>query len=149
MTEKVPIGIKSYKHRRDIVYSHAVTAIVTSLIFKLNQSMTSSPFLDQLMEVGFLVHWESLLSTIGDEAGMLEDFIVAIHDANNLLFKVGGREGGGKGGREGGREEREGEGGRGGREGREGHVEGLYSGYIHDANYLFKVWGEGGVCEGG
>lgn len=46
-------------------------------------------FLDQLLEVGFLVHWESLLSTIGDEAGMLEDFIIAIHDANNLVFKVG------------------------------------------------------------
>ena len=41
------------------------------------------------MEVGFLAHWESLLSTHGDEIGMLEDFIVAIHDLNNLKFKVG------------------------------------------------------------
>lgn len=88
MTEKVPIGIKSYKHRRDIVFSHTVTTVVTSFMFKLLQSVTNPLFLEQLMEVGFLVHWESLLSTIGDEAGMLEDFITAIHDANTLLFKV-------------------------------------------------------------
>lgn len=88
VTEKVPIGIKSYKHRRDIVFSHTVTTIVTSFVFKLLQSMGNQTFPEQLLEVGFLVHWESLLSTIGDEAGMLEDFIVAIHDANNLLFKM-------------------------------------------------------------
>ena len=40
------------------------------------------------MEVGFLVHWESLLSTIGDEAGMLDDFMTAIYDANNMHFQV-------------------------------------------------------------
>lgn len=87
-TEKVPIGMKSYKHRRDIVFSHTVSTVVTSFVFKLLQSMATPPFLDQLLEVGFLVHWESLLSTLGDEAGMLEDFIVAIRDANNLLFKM-------------------------------------------------------------
>lgn len=88
MSEKVSIGIKSYKHRRDIVFSHTVCTVVTSFTFKLLQSMASPLFLEQLLKVGFLVHWESLLSTIGDEAGMLEDFIVAIHDANNLHFKV-------------------------------------------------------------
>jgi len=89
LSDKVPIGIKSYKHRRDIVFSHTVTTIVTTFYFKLLQSMTNSMFLDQLMEVGFLVQWESLLSTIGDEAGMLEDFMTAIYDANNLHFQVG------------------------------------------------------------
>lgn len=89
MSERVPIGNKSYKHRRDIVFSHTVSTVVTSFIFKLLQSMANGVFLEQLLEVGFLVHWESLLSTLGDEAGMLEDFIIAIHDANNLLFKVG------------------------------------------------------------
>ncbi len=88
ISDKVPIGIKSYKHRRDIVFSHTVTTVVTSFFFKLLQSMTTTLFLDQLVEVGFLVHWESLLSTIGDEAGMLEDFMTAIHDANNMHFQV-------------------------------------------------------------
>ena len=41
-----------------------------------------------LFQVGFLLHWESLLSTHGDEQGMLEDFIVAIADLNQLTFKV-------------------------------------------------------------
>lgn len=81
--------MKSYKHRRDIVFSHTVSTVVTSFVFKLLQSVGNKLFLDQLLEVGFLVHWESLLSTIGDESGMLEDFITAIHDANNLIFKVG------------------------------------------------------------
>ena len=40
------------------------------------------------LQVGFLLHWESLLSTHGDEQGMLEDFIVAIADINQLTFKV-------------------------------------------------------------
>ncbi len=92
IVEKVPIGIKSYKHRRDIVFSHTVSTIVTSFVFKLLQSMACSLFLEQLLEVGFMVHWESLLSTIGDEAGMLEDFIISIHDANNLFFKVSQQE---------------------------------------------------------
>jgi hypothetical protein len=62
--------------------------VVTSFVFKLLQSLGNPFFQEQLLEVGFLVHWESLLSTIGDEAGMLEDFITAIHDANNIVFKV-------------------------------------------------------------
>lgn len=44
-------------------------------------------------QVGFLLHWESLLSTHGDELGMLDDFIVAVRDINNLKFRV--RRGGG------------------------------------------------------
>ena len=38
--------------------------------------------------MGFLLHWESLLSTHGDEQGMLEDFIVAVRDINHLTIKV-------------------------------------------------------------
>ena len=86
--DKVPIGLKSLKHRHDIVFSQAVTTVATSFVFKLTQSMAVSSFLAQLIEVGYLMHWESLLSTMGDELGMLEDFIVAIHDLNNVKFKV-------------------------------------------------------------
>ncbi len=55
---------------------------------KLLRSISSKHFLSQIQEIGFLVHWESLLSTHSDETGMLEDFIVAIHDINTLKFKV-------------------------------------------------------------
>ena len=75
-------------HRRDIVFSQAVTTLVTCVVFKLLQSLVNKLFVAQLVEVGFLCHWESLLSTIGGELGMLDDFIVAIHDLNNLKLKV-------------------------------------------------------------
>ena len=88
IAEKVPIGDGSYKHRRDIVFSQAVTTLITCVVFKLLQSLVNKLFVAQLVEVGFLCHWESLLSTIGGEFGMLEDFIVAIHDLNNLKVKV-------------------------------------------------------------
>ena len=65
-----------------------VTSVVTSFVFRVLQSVAVNSFVSQLMEVGFLIHWESLLSTHGDEIGMLEDFIVAIHDLNTLKFKV-------------------------------------------------------------
>ena len=64
---------------------------------KLLRSISSKHFLSQLLEIGFLVHWESLLSTHSDENGMLEDFIVAIHDINTLKFKVCVVSGGGCG----------------------------------------------------
>lgn len=65
-----------------------MTSAVTSFVMKVLRSIGSKPFLTQIQELGFLIHWESLLSTAGDEIGMLEDFIVAIHDLNALKFKV-------------------------------------------------------------
>lgn len=65
-----------------------VTTVVTSFVFRLVQSVGVASFMQQLLQLGYLVHWESLLSTHGDEIGMLEDFIVAIHDLNMMAFKV-------------------------------------------------------------
>ena len=88
MMDKFPIGLKGLDNRHDIVFSQAITTVVTSFFVKLTQSLATASFLSQLMDVGFLMHWESLLSTNGDEQGMLEDFIIAIHDINNVKFKV-------------------------------------------------------------
>ena len=104
LQERVPLGLRSYLHRHDIVFSQAVTVTVTSFVFRLLQSFAFPSFLNQLqhvsmatlswyvmmcgLQVGFLLHWESLLSTHGDEQGMLEDFIVAVGDINQLTFKV-------------------------------------------------------------
>jgi len=88
MMDKFPLGLKSITHRHDVVFAQALSTLITSFIGKLNQNVAISSFLAQLVEVGFLMHWESLLSTLGDELGMLEDFIVAIHDINNVKFKV-------------------------------------------------------------
>ena len=72
----------------DCVYAAQVTSAVVSFVMKLLRNAGSKHYLTQLQELGFLIHWESLLSTHGDEMGMLEDFIVAIHDLNQLKFKV-------------------------------------------------------------
>lgn len=95
IAEKVPLSEGSYKHRRDIVFSQAVTTVVTCAVFKMLQCLVNKLFVAQLIEIGFLCHWESLLSTIGGEYGMLEDFIVAIHDLNNMKLKVWLNVGGG------------------------------------------------------
>jgi hypothetical protein len=84
---KIPIGLRGYRHRRDIVFCHVVTSAVTCFVMKMVHLIGSKQFLTQLQELGFLIHWESLLSTQGDEIGMLEDFIVGIHDLNALKFK--------------------------------------------------------------
>ncbi|XP_019863241.1 PREDICTED: type I inositol 3,4-bisphosphate 4-phosphatase-like [Amphimedon queenslandica] len=84
---KVPIGLKGFRHRRDIVFSHTVTTATTSFVMKVLRSIGSKHFLTQVQEIGFLIHWESLLSTQGDEMGMLEDFITAMHDLNSLKFR--------------------------------------------------------------
>ena len=69
-----------------------VTSATTSFVMKILRAFGSKHFLTQIQEIGFLIHWESLLSTQGDEMGMLEDFITAIHDLNSLKFKVRERE---------------------------------------------------------
>ena len=45
-------------------------------------------FLIQLQDIGFLLHWESLLSTHGDEIGMLEDFVVVMQNLNMVSIKI-------------------------------------------------------------
>lgn len=85
----VAVTVKpSHAHTCSLPPSLQVTTVVTSFVFRVLQSAAVGWFLTQLQEVGFLVHWESLLSTHGDEIGMLEDFIIAIHDLNHLCFKV-------------------------------------------------------------
>ena len=65
-----------------------MTTVATCAVSKLLQSLVNEVFVAQLAEIGFLCHWESLLSTTGEEIGMLEDFIVAVHDINNIKLRV-------------------------------------------------------------
>ena len=65
-----------------------MATIVTSFILQLQSSILDNAFLIQLQDIGFLVHWESLLSTYGDEIGMLEDFIVVMQNMNMLSIKI-------------------------------------------------------------
>ena len=51
LQERVPLGLKSYLHRHDIVFSQAVTVTITSFVFKLLQSFAIPSFLTQLHKV--------------------------------------------------------------------------------------------------
>ena len=65
-----------------------MTSVVYCFMEKVLHCLDNQLFVKQISSIGFLIYWESLLSTQGDEIGMLEDFIVAIHDVNTLQFKV-------------------------------------------------------------
>ncbi|XP_052089597.1 inositol polyphosphate-4-phosphatase type I A-like isoform X6 [Mytilus californianus] len=76
------------KYRRDVCFSHAVTALVTGFMTKLTTHTTDTHFLNQLCQVGMLVQFEGLLSCHSDENGMIEDMIVAVDDLSQVVFKV-------------------------------------------------------------
>ncbi|XP_076468181.1 inositol polyphosphate-4-phosphatase type I A-like isoform X2 [Babylonia areolata] len=84
------------KYRRDIVNSHAITALVSGVCAMVeNGSLTSQRTLQQLQHCGLLVQWEGLLSCFGEEMGMIEDMAVAVDDLRfvSLQFvKVQGNE---------------------------------------------------------
>lgn len=52
-----------FGHRQDVVFSQALTMLVTGFISKLHQRYTDQIFVHQIIEIGFLFHLTSLLST--------------------------------------------------------------------------------------
>ncbi|XP_078369401.1 inositol polyphosphate-4-phosphatase type I A-like [Oculina patagonica] len=75
------------RKRQDIVFAHAVTSLVVGFVCKLHTSFSNTVFLKQLVQIGFLAQFESLLSTNGDEMGMLEDACVSIANLTCVKFK--------------------------------------------------------------
>ena len=74
------------EQRKDLIVCQALSALVLSFSTRLEVvGMRSPEFLQQLVHVGYLFQVESLVSTHGDEQGMLDDFIVAM-DALQLAF---------------------------------------------------------------
>eukprot|EP00753_Platysulcus_tardus_P010828 PLAT3089.1.p1 GENE.PLAT3089.1~~PLAT3089.1.p1 ORF type:complete len:674 (+),score=334.38 PLAT3089.1:170-2023(+) len=66
--------------REAICVSQLITQVLTSFLFKLQSALQSGSgdILRQYAAVGFVVSLESLLSTFGDELGMLEDLAGAM-----------------------------------------------------------------------
>eukprot|EP00041_Stephanoeca_diplocostata_P035377 m.1246541 g.1246541 ORF g.1246541 m.1246541 type:complete len:1114 (-) comp24687_c0_seq2:942-4283(-) len=74
--------------RRDIAFSQACTILVTSVVSLLMMHGRDPVFLKQLTKVGLLVQFESLLSTQGNEMGMIEDMAQATKDLEGVVFKL-------------------------------------------------------------
>ncbi|XP_026016098.1 type II inositol 3,4-bisphosphate 4-phosphatase-like isoform X2 [Astatotilapia calliptera] len=74
--------------RRHAVFSQALSAVVCGVMLKLYRGLEDPDFLRQLHTVGVLAQFESLLSTHGDEIGMLEDMEVGVADLKGVAFTI-------------------------------------------------------------
>uniref|UniRef100_A0A3B4FKQ7 Type II inositol 3,4-bisphosphate 4-phosphatase-like n=1 Tax=Pundamilia nyererei TaxID=303518 RepID=A0A3B4FKQ7_9CICH len=74
--------------RRHAVFSQALSAVVCGVMLKLYRGLEDPDFLRQLHTVGVLAQFESLLSTHGDEIGMLEDMEVGVADLKRVVFTI-------------------------------------------------------------
>ena len=74
--------------RMDMCLSQALAAVVASFTSKLRYAANKELVLSQCYSVGYLVHFESLLSTYGNELGMLEDMVVATAGLSRFCFSL-------------------------------------------------------------
>ncbi|XP_023202679.1 type II inositol 3,4-bisphosphate 4-phosphatase-like isoform X2 [Xiphophorus maculatus] len=74
--------------RRHAVFSQGLSAIVCGFMLKLFGGLEDPEFLQQLLSVGILAQFEGLLSTYGEELGMLEDMEVGVADLSSLAFAI-------------------------------------------------------------
>ncbi|XP_037538296.1 type II inositol 3,4-bisphosphate 4-phosphatase [Nematolebias whitei] len=74
--------------RRHAVFSQALSAIVCGFVLKLHGGLEDPEFLQQLHSVGVLVQFEGLLSTYGEEVGMLQDMEVGVADLSRVAFTI-------------------------------------------------------------
>ncbi|KAI3376018.1 hypothetical protein L3Q82_016547, partial [Scortum barcoo] len=74
--------------RRHSTFSQALSAVVCGFMLKLFGGLEDPDFLQQLHSVGVLAQFEGLISTYGDEVGMLEDMEVGVADLSRVAFTV-------------------------------------------------------------
>lgn len=80
------------QQRMDVCFPQAVAALVTAFTRKIDlalqnaQAEVGQGMLEQMERLGFLFNVESLVSTHGNEAGMLEDMAGAVNELRNIRF---------------------------------------------------------------
>ncbi|CAL8326056.1 unnamed protein product [Lota lota] len=75
-------------HRRDAVFSQALGVLVCGVVLRVYESLDQPEVLLQFHTAGVLVQFEALLSTYGEEVGMLEDMEVGVSDLSGVSFCV-------------------------------------------------------------
>jgi len=65
-----------------------VSSATAGFITKLKENIGDSTFHRQIVQIGILMEFESLISCYGDEMGMLEDMDVAIKDLANVSYRI-------------------------------------------------------------
>ncbi|KAM9836415.1 type II inositol 3,4-bisphosphate 4-phosphatase-like isoform 2-T2 [Aulostomus maculatus] len=88
MAATVAQGSTELVQRRHAVFSQALSAVVCGFLLKLYGCLKDLDFLHQLHAVGVLIQFEGLLSTYGDEEGMLEDMAVGVADLSDVTFII-------------------------------------------------------------
>ncbi|KAK2899650.1 type II inositol 3,4-bisphosphate 4-phosphatase-like isoform X2 [Channa argus] len=81
-------GPAQIHQRRHSVFSQTLSAVVCGFMLKLHDGLEDHEFLLQLHSVGILAQFESLLSTYGDELGMLEDMEVGVADLSRVSLVI-------------------------------------------------------------
>lgn len=80
------------QQRMDVCFPQAVAALVTAFTRKVDLALQHAQpdagmgMLEQMEKLGFLFNVESLVSTHGNEAGMLEDMAGAVNELRNIRF---------------------------------------------------------------
>lgn len=73
-------------YRRDVCFSHALTALVSGLMGKVWCQQPDPMWTHALSSCGALALFAGLLSCHGDELCMLEDMVAAVEDLRRVLF---------------------------------------------------------------
>jgi len=76
------------QQRTDVVLCQAVPSLITSFSEEFEQRGGDSSWVRQLLDIGYLIHFESLLSTHGSEIGMLGDMDVAVKLLGRVMFRL-------------------------------------------------------------
>eukprot|EP00462_Mataza_sp_D1_P023711 CAMPEP_0175127238 /NCGR_PEP_ID=MMETSP0087-20121206/4285_1 /TAXON_ID=136419 /ORGANISM="Unknown Unknown, Strain D1" /LENGTH=1482 /DNA_ID=CAMNT_0016409213 /DNA_START=48 /DNA_END=4496 /DNA_ORIENTATION=+ len=74
--------------RKEVVSTQAFAAILTSFCAHLTRNIDNEQVLTGIAECGFLVQVESLLSSIGNENGMIMDKVYATRSLKNVQFAL-------------------------------------------------------------
>ncbi|XP_014663108.1 PREDICTED: type I inositol 3,4-bisphosphate 4-phosphatase-like [Priapulus caudatus] len=77
---------QTIQYRQDVVFTQAVTSLVVAFMTRVWCQPLDDAYCSQLVKLGVLAQFESLLSCYGDETGMLEDMVVAVQELRNVRF---------------------------------------------------------------